>query len=269
MNASHLNTNLLAALCAFGLLATACGAAPSVRAREASAPAQAAPAPVLDRSLFSRDGNGSVSETDLQRILDSRIDLTFPARVGVVLLAEPFRAEAGAPLSEQARVAPELTRMLKGSNHFSHVTDVSTDLPNPQGMEGLRTIAARYRLRYLLLCSDRSESSSHLNNWAWLYPTVLGFFAAPGVTVSSQGVLQASLLDVRTGTVLFTASEPYQASSTTWVIGSGRHYDKTQGDAMREASARLARAVLAQTDSLVQWAVLERRAPHESVASMP
>lgn len=218
-----------------------------------------APAPVLDRSLFSRDVSGSVSETDLQKILDARLELTFPARVGVVTLAQPFRAEQGAPLSQQAIVGAEIVESLKGSNHFAHVTHVSTDLPNPKGLEGLRTIAARYRVRYLLLCSAHAENRNHLNNWAWLYPTVLGFFAVPGLTVSSQGMLQASLLDVRTGTVLFTATEPFSTSSVTWVIGASRHHDEVDGKAMRQATARLAHAVLAQTDNLVQWASQEAK----------
>jgi rhombotail lipoprotein len=195
------------------------------------------------------------------------LDLSFPARVGVVTLAAPFRAEAGAPLSQQAVVGADIVSTLKGSEHFAQVTHVSTDLPNPQGLEGLRTIAARYRIRYLLLCSVRSENRNHLNNWAWLYPTVLGFFAAPGLTVSSEGMMQASLLDVRTGTVLFTAAEPFETSSVTWVIGASRHHDEVDGKALHQASSKLAQSVLAQTENLVQWAALERRP--ERVASQP
>jgi rhombotail lipoprotein len=216
--------------------------------------------------LFSKDVTGTVSESDLQRILDSRIELTFPTRVGVVVLAEPFRAEAGAPISEQGMIGSEVSQAIRGSNRYSHVTHVSTDLPNPQGLEGLRTIAARYRIRYLLLCSAKVEDRSHLNNWAWLYPTVVGFFAAPGLTVASEGMLQASLLDVRTGTVLFTAAEPYESASVTWVIGSNRHHRQVDGQALRKAASRLARAVLTQTENLAEWAAQEGKPAGQETA---
>jgi rhombotail lipoprotein len=257
-NPSHPVLGLV--LSTLALLVAACGAAPPNAAVERPSSTMQAPAPpVLDRSLFSKDVTGTVSEADLQRILDSHLDLSFPARVGVVVLAEPFRAEAGAPITEQGIIASEVSKAIRGSSRYSHVTNVSTDLPNPQGLEGLRTIAARYRIRYLLLCSAKIEDRSHLNNWAWLYPTVVGFFALPGVTVASDGMLQASLLDVRTGTVLFTASEPYQSSDVTWVIGSGRHHRQVDGQALQDASTRLARSVLTQTETLAEWAAQDRK----------
>ncbi len=241
-----------------GLASTGCAA--SHRMPEAPAAAEApAPAPVLQQSLFSKDLTGSVSEDDLQKILGSRVELGFPARVGVVTLGEPFRAEATAPIGQQSIVGPTMVRALDGSPHFSHVTDVSTGLPNPQGVEGLRTIAARYRVRYLLVCNVTTEDASHLNNWAWLYPTVVGFFVAPGMTVGSQGLLEASLMDVKTGTVLFTATQPFASSSTSWVIGSSRHHAEVDAKAVSEATANLARTVLAQTNRVASWAKQEER----------
>src|SRR5262245_28012956 len=85
-----------------------CGANGSAM-REAQAPsvpaAQAqAPAPALDRSLFSQS-TGTLSETDLQRVLDARMDLKFPTRLGVVALAQAFDPEAPATVAEQAAVS--------------------------------------------------------------------------------------------------------------------------------------------------------------------
>ncbi|HQP39547.1 MAG TPA: hypothetical protein PLI95_30395, partial [Polyangiaceae bacterium] len=142
-----MKTPSLLALIASSALAlagsTGCGAA-APRAMSPVASAAQAPAPAaLERSLFSRDVTGSVGENELQRILDSRMDLTFPVRVGVVSLDDAFRAESRAAVGEQGIMSGAVTRSLKGATHFSHVTDVSTELPNPQGLEGLRTIAAR------------------------------------------------------------------------------------------------------------------------------
>lgn len=232
---------------------------------QAEAPSQApVPAsPPLDRSLFSRDLTGSVTESDLQRILQSQLDVEFPFRLGVVALDQPFRAEAEAPVAEQGIAATVMADAIKGSSRFSHVTNVSTALPNPQGLEGLRTIAARYRLRYLLICSSRLEGRTHLNNWAWLYPTVVGIVLAPGVTVGSQGIVEASLLDVKTGTVLFTATEPFETSSVAWVIGAARKHARDDSQAIAEATERLARQVLSQTEELAVW--LQQQEPRDQL----
>lgn len=119
-------------------------------------------------------------------------------------------------------------------------------------------------MRYLLLCSAHSEDKTHLNNWAWLYPTGLGVLLAPGVSVGTQGMLQASLFDVKSGTVLFTVSEPFETSSVTWLIGSGREHAATDGKAMGKAAERLARGVLGQTEYVAHWAEGEREVARAS-----
>jgi hypothetical protein len=233
-----------------------------------SAHANVAPPPPLTRSLFSTGPTGSLSEDDMQKILDARIDLAFPARLGVVALSHPFDPEKRASVAERAIVAREVTRALDGSRDFSLVTDVSTDLPNPDGIEGLRTIAARYHTRYLLLCSAVTENDTHLNNWAWLYATGVGLLLAPGTTVASDGLVQASLFDVKTGTVLYTVVEPYRSSSVTWLVGSGREHASIDERALDEAARHLGRKVLTQTDVLARW-VARQPKPDASAAAAP
>jgi len=141
-----------------------------------------------------------------------------------------------------------------GQPHFSHVSDISTELPNMGGIEGLRVIAARYRMRYLLLYSERFEDSTHLNGWAWLYPTVVGMFVAPGVTVESSGLAQADLLDVRTGTILFSVVQPLDVSEQSLMIGAARSHKDYQRDAAAKGAKALAKRVVAQTSELIAWA---------------
>lgn len=232
----------------------ACGAAPS---RPAHAPqaAIAPPAPaVLTHSLYSTSPSGGLAEGDLQTVLSSPIDLQLPARLGVVPLAEPFDPKKPATLSTRHLAAQGLAAGVAESKWWSQVSDVSTDLPSPGGIEGLRVIAARYRVRYLLLFSQRFEDATHLNGWAWLYPTVLGMFVAPGVTVESRGVVQADLLDVRTGTILFTAVEPVHVHEKALMIGAARTHGEAQGEAAAGAAKLLAKRVVAQTEALVQFA---------------
>ncbi len=237
-------------------LTPGCGAAPShghpARAAEVAA-APAAP-PVLSRSLFARDPSGALSEADLQKVLEAPVDLQFPARVGVVPLARPFDPSGPVNVATRSIAAQNLARSLVGAPYFSHVSDVSTDLPNVGGIEGLRALAARYRLRYLLLYSETFEDETHLNGWAWLYPTVLGMFVAPGVTVKSQGIAQADLLDVRTGTVLFSVVEPMVISEVELMVGAGRSHRELQASAAAAAAKSLAKRVGLQTTALVAFA---------------
>ena len=110
-------------------------------------------------------------------------------------------------------------------------------------------------MRYLLLFSERIEDETHANGWAWTYPTIVGMFVTPGVTVQSRGVVQADLLDVRTGTVLFSVVEPmYVSGAKKLMIGAGRAHRDLQARASTEAAKRLALKVSAQTNALVAFA---------------
>jgi hypothetical protein len=215
----------------------------------------AAPAPqVLTHSLYSKDSNGSLSEAELQRVLESPIDLQFPARVGVVPLAEPFDPKGRVSLGVRSVASRDLAQALIGSPYFSHVSDISTDLPNVGGLEGLRVLAARYRMRYLLLYSERFEDATHLNGWAWFYPTIIGMFVAPGVTVKSVGIAQADLLDVRTGTVLFSVVQPMGTDSNELMIGAARSHLEEQATAASSAAKALAKRITSQTNALIAYA---------------
>jgi hypothetical protein len=226
-------------------LLAGCGAAPPAPSMPHDAPAAVATAPMpapIERSMFSKDSSGSLSENDLQKILEAPLDLELPARVGVVPLAQPFNPNG--PVRD-------LARSLMGNQYFSHVSDVSTELPNAGGLEGLRVIAARYRMRYLLLYSERFQDDTHLNGWAWLYPTIIGMFAAPGVTVKSSGLLQADLFDVRTGTILFSVVQPVHVSENEQMIGAARAHQEHQSKAASEAAQGLAKLVSRQVNELV------------------
>lgn len=245
------------ALSQISLCALLSGCAASASEMMPQAPSMAPPPsapPVLTRSLFAKDSSGSLGETDLQRVLESPIDLQFPARVGVVPLAEPFDPAGKVSLVTRSVAARDLSRALTGHPQFSSVSDISTELPNTGGIEGLRVIAARYRMRYLLLYSERFEDATHLNGWAWLYPTVVGMFIVPGVTVASRGIAQADLLDVRTGTILFSVVQPIDVSEQSVMIGAARSHREYQAEATARAAKGLAKRVAQQTNELVAWA---------------
>ncbi|MSP25987.1 MAG: hypothetical protein EXR75_12670 [Myxococcales bacterium] len=218
---------------------------------------------VLTHSLYARDTSGSLSEDALQEILARPIDLQLPARVGVVPLTEPFSPEHPVRIRTRSVAARHLAKNLLGHEHYSHVSDITTELPRPGGIEGLRVLAARYRVRYLLLYSERFEDDSHFNGWAAFYPTLIGLLVAPGYTVESHGLAQVDMLDVRTGTLLFTVVEPMHVSEKEWLAGSERAHKNAQVDAAVVAAEQLARRVASATDDLVLFA--DRHASGERV----
>ncbi|MFO0611749.1 MAG: hypothetical protein U0414_04115 [Polyangiaceae bacterium] len=248
---------------------TGCGGAPAPEAPLA-APATMAEAPrpeVLSRSLFN--AGGSVTEDDLQKVLSTGIDLAFPARIGVLPVAQPFNAGGDVSISLRTVASRDLAKSLAKSPAFSQVSNISTDLPSQGGIEGLRAIAARYRLRYIVLYSERFEDESHVNGWAALYPTILGIFLTPSVTIESNGVAEADLVDVRTGTILASSIQPLRVDEVTFAVGSGREHREAQHDVAAAAAPDLALDLAAQTGALVSFAEEARKTQRASLYLPP
>src|SRR5689334_7251370 len=107
-----MKTSLFNLFAALPLVTLTVGCAASMPASPmASVAAAPAPAPqVLDRSLFSKDTSGALSEGDLQHVLATPIDLQLPARVGVVPLAEPFDPRGSVSIGTRSVAARDLAK---------------------------------------------------------------------------------------------------------------------------------------------------------------
>ena len=173
------------------------------KAEDGEAVAPAAP-PVLTENRFSRDNAGSISEEALREVLASPVFLEEKARVGIVPVQGSYALDLDVPLPA---VTAALAEALDTSGEFELASEVSTDFPVDRGISGLRELAARYRCDYLLIYRHRFVDASYMNPVAWGYLTVLGALFLPGHTLESAGVLEATLFDVKTGTLLFTVNE--------------------------------------------------------------
>lgn len=205
-------------------------------AAEAAAPA------ALDQSHFARTAQGSLSEADLQKILDQPLELDLPGRVGVLPIIEA--ADWRGPSPSYERVTPGLSRFaekLPADDGFAHVTEMMPIPSGALGMEALREIAARYKLRYLLLYREHVDESQRANGIAAGYLSVVGAFVLPGSTLEVEGYSEASLFDVKTGLLLFTVRERLgdQRRSNVW------QRDRKLGE-MRETLATEAAGELAK-----------------------
>jgi hypothetical protein len=159
---------------------------------------------VLTRSHFTRDRSGALSEADLQRILAAPVFLESKARVGVLPVATAYAPDRSVPVET---VAGALSRAMEDTGHFDVSTEVAADWPADRGTAGLRELAARYRAEYLLLYRHRFVHRSHTNGWGWGYLTVLGALIVPATTLEVAGVLEATLFEVKSGTLLFTVQK--------------------------------------------------------------
>jgi hypothetical protein len=191
--------------------------------------ARAAPAAPVDRSLFARHPSGQLAEEDLQRLLASPVELALPARVGVlpIVTAEDWRGPSPDWKRVPAGVAP-FARALRGAEPFGLVTEM---LPIPSGalgMEALREAAARYALRYVLLYREGIRLRERANGWAAGYATLVGMLFLPGQTLEVDGYLEASLLDVKTGLLLFTVRRNVGATRRSTLFYTGTKLEEMQ-----------------------------------------
>lgn len=261
--------SLAAALTGTSGCAAVAAQRPMTPAQDALSAAAPAPPP-LERSLFARDPNGQLTEEALQRIIDAPVEVELPARVGVLPILPPADWHGPAP---DYRGAPAgsgaFTRALTGTEPFTLVTEMMPIPSGALGMEALREIAARYRLRYLLLYREVSARRVHANGAAAGYITLLGAFFLPGQTLGAHGYLEASLFDVKTGTLLFTVRRDFAGERISNVWHQQDKLDDLVAKLVGDAVPRLAADVRTATTRYETAAREENHRRHPPVASTP
>ncbi len=197
---------ILAALALAG-----CGAMKS-RASVSTMPAPAAAAAPLDQSLFAKDPRGSLTEDGIQAILDRPLEIALPARVGILPIT-PAADWHGPGLSPATPAATlRFADSLRGSEPFTMVTEMMAIPSGALGMESLREVAARYKLRYVVLYRENVRKKRVTNAWSLGYATLIGALFLPGDTLELDGFVEASMFDVKTGLLMFTVRERLRAS---------------------------------------------------------
>ncbi len=196
--------------------------------------------PPPSRSPFARDAF-ALSEPELERLLAHPLALDPKARVGVVRVTERYGVEEGIPLDAAPRI---LVEALDAAGLSAGVTEVSTDWPADRGLPGLRELSARYRARYLLLYRHRFVEKLRPNAWAAGYATLVGAFVLPGTTYQAEGVLEATLFDALTGSVVFTAHERASAEGVATPLHVPVAVALAQRTLLAQSAPKLADAVV-------------------------
>ncbi len=245
------NSAMLLALLGFGCAAARPVAAPRLEALPIhgadGAVMGAQPMAARPQSLalnhFEGDHTRRIDEKDLKKVLDAPVYIEADARVGVVSVVGKYELDAGLPLVGVPDVIP---RQLDDAQIFDCVTQISTDWPIDRGLRGLRELAARYRSEYLLLYRHRFVDDWHTNSWGAMYMTILGSFFAPSRTLKSSGVVEATLFDVRSGTILFTVFERVYGESNENIWQNARKQAQLKRGLLHKASSTLAERVVDQ-----------------------
>jgi len=215
---------------------------------------------------FQRDRAGGITEEGLRAILEAPVQLDQTQRLGVLPVSDAYRPERAMPL---ASVPAELTRAIEAAGLFQGTSEVSTDWPADGDVPGLREIAARYRSGYLLLYRHRFVDDSYVNAWGWLYLTVVGGMVAPSRTLETAGVLEATLFDVRSGTILFTIYERVRARADEMPWHEDRKLRAMKTRLLDQAAAKLAEQVVSKLRRLVAVSSPPDRGRAPEGGSMP
>jgi hypothetical protein len=197
----------------------------------------------LTEDHFTRDQSGALSEEHLKEILGAPIFLEEGARLGVVPVAVSYVPDEAVPVTA---VPAELVGALEESGLFEMAGEVSTEWPVDRGLPGLRELAARYRSEYLLLYRHRFIEDVHANGWAVGYATLIGALFLPGQQLETNGVLEATLYDVKTGTVLFTVNERIEGGDSAAPTTEGRRARELQKRLLKDAAPKLAAKVVSK-----------------------
>ena len=230
------------------LILSACGGASRPTIQSQAPSAQRRPQTPKLQNHFKRDRIQGLNEAAMREILAAPVYLERGARIGVVPVVEGYELDHQLPLEE---ITGALSLKLSQSGYFKIASEVTTGWPGGRSVSGLREIAARYRAEYLLLYRQRFVDRSFLNAWGWTYPTILGWFFAPASTLESVGVLEATLFDVKTGTLLFTIFERTHGALDSNIWHQERKSRRLKEKLLVAASEKLIQKMSARLDELV------------------
>lgn len=232
---------------------TACAAAreevrmPALFAADAAAPAAPEAPKLLEVNHFTRDSMGTLSEADLRNILQAPVFLEEKARLGIVPVSDGYGANGEIPV---VAVPGALAKTLDDTGQFEIVSEVSTDFPATGSIAGLRELAARYRCDYLLLYRHRFVDRVYASGWAWTWVTLVGQMIAPANVLEAEGVLEATLFDVKTGTILFTTFERVKDKKEENVLDTERKQKELRERLLADATKSIGKSVVDQIGRL-------------------
>ena len=109
-------------------------------------------------------------------------------------------------------------------------------------LHGFRAAAAKMNCELLLVYLESDECVSNYNDLAALYWTFVGLWLAPGNDYEHRTVIQAIVVDTRTGSILGTATGDCHAKRTAPVAFREVQQNKLRQEVPQKATADLRKA---------------------------
>lgn len=150
----------------------------------------------------------AMTDGDIAKLLDVNVRAKLPTGVAVAKIKS--RCSGYQPYLEtiDAEELQEWEKAIGGQAHISGVSPVTSLTMAGHGvtLHTLRTAAARMNCELLLVYLQDDSSVNNFNDAAVLYWTLIGLWTVPGNVIEHKTVMQAVLVDCRTGIILGTAT---------------------------------------------------------------
>jgi len=150
----------------------------------------------------------AMTDPDIANLLDARVRAKLPTSVAFAKLKsycsghQPYLATIDAEeiqAWEKALAGQAMVRGARPVSPLAHTAERPT-------IHSLRVAAARMQCELLLVYLQSDSTVDNYNDAAVLYWTLLGLWTVPGNVMEHKTVMQAALVDCRTGAILGTAT---------------------------------------------------------------
>lgn len=217
----------------------------------------------LTQNFFKGDKVRALTEDNLRAVLDAPVFLEKNARIGVVPVTSQYSPNRALPLEE---ITARIARTLDQTGEFEIVSEISTDWPTNGNIAGLRELAARYRSEYMLLYRQRFVDRTYTNGWGWGWVTLVGGLLLPVDTLEVQGVVEATLFDVKSGTLLFTVYTRIHGEADENIWHSDRKRRALKMKLLTDATDALLKQMKSKVDQLADARPVEQEAPPSALS---
>lgn len=138
-----------------------------------------------------------VTDTEVQRVLDLKPQIQFPARLGIYFQDDNYRWGGATWETADKEILKTLSEQLIMLGIASEVFPISSIIVNGNELKDIRLGAARHHADMVLVVRGAYDVNRYSNFASVLYLTIVGLFIVPGTTADALFMLNAALWDVR------------------------------------------------------------------------
>ena len=194
-----------------------------------------------------------LTDQDISDLLDVRVQAKLPTSLAVAKVgcdysgAQPHLADFEPGELDAWEKVVRAVPKLRGVQPVTTLA-IGGGTPTPS-LHELRTAAARLNCELLLVYLQADSSVDNANDASALYWTIIGLWTVPGDTLEHRTLMQAVVLDCRTGLILGTAVGDKQLKTDCpAAFRSQRHTDLSRqatADALAQLHQSAARSLAA------------------------